>query len=74
MRRGRCRTCVPPSDRLEVLKRERRGQHSIRINDKWRICFVWRDGDAHDVEIARTVVAPLAQIWKIRILRINRLR
>lgn len=40
-----------PSNRLETLKGERRGQHSIRINDQWRICFEWRDGDAHEVEI-----------------------
>jgi toxin HigB-1 len=36
---------VPPSNRLEALKGDRRGQHSIRINDQWRLCFVWRDGD-----------------------------
>jgi toxin HigB-1 len=41
---------VPPGNRLEALSGERRGQHSIRVNDQWRICFVWRDGDAHDVE------------------------
>ncbi|MEK6572716.1 MAG: type II toxin-antitoxin system RelE/ParE family toxin [Chloroflexota bacterium] len=41
----------PPGNRLEALHGERKGQHSIRINDQWRICFVWRDGDAHDVEI-----------------------
>ena len=41
---------VPPGNRLEALKGDRRGQYSIRINDQWRICFVWRDG-AHDVEI-----------------------
>lgn len=41
----------PPGNRLEALRGEHRGQHSIRINDQWRICFVWRDGDAHDVEI-----------------------
>ena len=40
-----------PGNRLESLKRGRIGQHSIRINDQWRICFVWRDGDAYDVEI-----------------------
>ena len=43
---------VPPGNRLEALKGNRRGQHSIRINDQWRICFVWKDGDAYDVEIA----------------------
>lgn len=42
---------VPPGNRLEALKGRRAGQHSIRINDQWRICFVWRDGHAHDVEI-----------------------
>ncbi len=42
---------VPPGNRLEALKGDRRGQHSIRINDQWRICFVWRGGDAYDVEI-----------------------
>lgn len=41
---------VPPANRLEALKRDRAGQHSIRVNDQWRICFVWRDGDAYDVE------------------------
>lgn len=40
-----------PGNHLEALKGERRGQHSIRINDQWRICFVWRDGDVFDVEI-----------------------
>ena len=38
-------------DRLEALKRDRTRQHSIRINDRWRICFTWRDGNAHEVEI-----------------------
>jgi proteic killer suppression protein len=42
---------VPPANRLEALKGNREGQHSIRINDQWRICFVWKDGDAHEVEI-----------------------
>ena len=41
----------PPGNRLEALKGDRRGQHSIRINDQWRICFVWREGDAFEVEI-----------------------
>ena len=40
-----------PGNRLEALKGSRRGQHSIRINDQWRICFVWRGGNAYDVEI-----------------------
>lgn len=40
-----------PGLRLEALKGDRRGQHSIRINDRFRICFTWRDGDAHNVEI-----------------------
>jgi toxin HigB-1 len=42
---------VPPGNRLEALKGDRVGRHSVRINDQWRICFVWRDGDAYDVEI-----------------------
>ena len=42
---------VPPANRLEKLRGDRSGQHSIRINDQWRICFVWRDHDAHAVEI-----------------------
>jgi len=42
---------APPGNRLEELKGDRKGQNSIRINDKWRICFAWRDGDAFDVEI-----------------------
>ncbi len=42
---------APPANRLEALKGDRRGQHSIRVNDQWRLCFVWRDGDAYDVEI-----------------------
>jgi proteic killer suppression protein len=42
---------VPPGNRLEALAKDRRGQHSIRINDQRRICFVWRDGHAHQVEI-----------------------
>jgi proteic killer suppression protein len=40
-----------PGNRLEKLKGDRKGQHSIRINDQWRICFVWRDGHACEVEI-----------------------
>ena len=42
---------IPPGNRLEKLSGDRRGQHSIRINERWRICFRWRDGDAYDVEI-----------------------
>ena len=42
---------VPPANRLEALKGERRGQYSIRINDQWRICFIWSDNNAHQVEI-----------------------
>ena len=42
---------VPPANRLEALRGKRKGQHSIRINDQWRICFVWMDGDAVNVEI-----------------------
>ena len=42
---------IPPGNELEALKGDRAGQHSIRINKQWRICFVWRDGDAYDVEI-----------------------
>jgi proteic killer suppression protein len=41
----------PPGNRLEALAGDRRGQHSIRINDQWRICFVWREGGAEDVEV-----------------------
>jgi proteic killer suppression protein len=42
---------VPPGNRLEAFSGDRAGQHSIRINDQWRICFVWREGNAHEVEI-----------------------
>lgn len=42
---------IPPGNRLEALKGDRRGQHSIRINDQWRICFTWKDGGADDVEL-----------------------
>ena len=42
---------LPPGNRLEALRGNRAGAHSIRINDQWRICFVWHDGDAYDVEI-----------------------
>jgi proteic killer suppression protein len=41
----------PPSNRLEKLRGDRSGQYSIRINDQWRVCFQWRDGDAYEVEI-----------------------
>jgi proteic killer suppression protein len=42
---------IPPANRLERLKGDRAGQYSIRINDQWRICFIWKRGDALDVEI-----------------------
>jgi len=42
---------VPPGNRLEKLSGDRRGQYSIRINDQWRICFEWREGNAYEVEI-----------------------
>jgi len=42
---------VPPGNQLEQLKGDRAGTFSIRINDQWRICFAWRDGDAYEVEI-----------------------
>lgn len=42
---------VPPGNRLEKLRGRRSGQYSIRVNDQWRVCFRWSDGDAHDVEI-----------------------
>jgi toxin HigB-1 len=42
---------VPPGNQLEALKGSRRSQHSIRINDQWRVCFVWREDGAHRVEI-----------------------
>lgn len=42
---------MPPVNRLEALKGGRKGQFSIRVNDQWRICFRWKEGDAHDVEI-----------------------
>jgi len=42
---------IPPANRLEQLHGDREGQHSIRIDDRWRICFKWREGDVNDVEI-----------------------
>jgi len=42
---------IPPGNRLEALKSDRRGQHSIRINDQWRVCFVWNPDGAYRVEI-----------------------
>jgi proteic killer suppression protein len=42
---------IPPGNRLEKLRGARAGQSSIRINDQWRVCFQWKDGDAHEVEI-----------------------
>ena len=41
----------PRGNRLETLGGDRTGQYSIRVNDQWRVCFVWRDGDAYDVEV-----------------------
>ena len=45
---------IPPANRLEALKGDRKGQHSIRINDQWRVCFRWKQGDAHGVESSIT--------------------
>ncbi|MBN1145704.1 MAG: type II toxin-antitoxin system RelE/ParE family toxin [Anaerolineales bacterium] len=42
---------IPPGNRLEKLSGDRKGQHSIRIDNQWRICFIWRSGDAYEVEI-----------------------
>ena len=42
---------VPPGNRLESLKGNRKGQHSIRVNNQWRICFRWQEGNAHEVEM-----------------------
>ena len=42
---------VPPGNRLEKLTGDRTGQYSIRVNDQWRVCFRWHDGDAYDVEL-----------------------
>ena len=42
---------IPPGNRLESLKGDRKGQHSIRINEQWRVCFIWNDGNVYDVEI-----------------------
>jgi proteic killer suppression protein len=42
---------IPPGNQLEALRADRKGQHSIRINDQWRICFVWKSDGAHNVEI-----------------------
>lgn len=43
--------CAPPGNRLEALKKDRVGQHSIRVNDPYRLCFRWHEGDAYDAEI-----------------------
>lgn len=40
---------IPPGNRLEALKGDRKGQHSIRVNDQWRVCFRWDDGDAYEI-------------------------
>ena len=42
---------VPPGNRLEALAGDRKGKYSIRVNDQWRLCFVWRNGDAYQVEL-----------------------
>ena len=42
---------APPGNRLETLHGNRKGQYSVRINDQWRLCFIWRDGNAYEVEI-----------------------
>lgn len=42
---------IPPANRLEKLRGEREGQHSIRVNDQYRLCFIWRDGHAYHVEL-----------------------
>jgi len=42
---------IPPGNRLEALSESRKGQHSVRVNEQWRICFIWKDGNAHNVEI-----------------------
>jgi proteic killer suppression protein len=42
---------VPPGNKLKELKGKRKGQHSIRINDQWRVCFIWKENNAHEVEI-----------------------
>ncbi len=42
---------IPPGNRLEALRGDRKGQHSVRVNDQWRICFAWRNGEAWGVEI-----------------------
>jgi toxin HigB-1 len=46
-----CACRLPPGNRLEQLKGDRKGQWSIRVNEQWRLCFVWRNGDAHEIEI-----------------------
>ena len=43
---------VPPGNRLAMLSGDRQGQHSVRVNDQWRICFRWEEGNAYDAEIA----------------------
>ena len=45
---------VPPGNQLEALKGDRKGQHSIRVNDQWRVCFVWREDGAHQVKLWTT--------------------
>jgi len=55
---------VPPNNRLEALRGDRAGQHSIRINEQWRICFRWQDGDAQ-YELAKRVRVPITRIAEI---------
>jgi len=62
---------VPPGNRLEALKADRQGQHSIRINDQWRICFVWDEGGPSRVEIVDYHVYALAREVHVAPRRIN---
>ena len=56
-------SAVPPGNRLEKLARARKGQRSIRINDRWRACFRWENGDAHDehADVHAIIVRPAAE-------------
>ena len=53
----------PPGNRLEALKGDRAGQYSIRINDQWRVCFTWRDGDAYGIAFNRGLVLSELVHW-----------